>query len=624
MNINAILTFNDKSNPLTEDFDFNIKELNDIKLQSQVYSLPPLYKHLTYRTEELAQIDAAGNLGNPIEAAFSGVDAGQLLMRFLRDLQKFLNKTDNADTTSSEITKILNAKNILAANIAAALSTLTDAPVSNGSTALSNAAAAFKQYLDTDITNTYLAGTLLQFGASQTDSIETVKYINSPVKTDQPEFQTNTKGTLTLVQQADTYQPAVAQEGFLQNNTLSLSYQVQVPIPLTAVPTPPVFLKQEAIQASPDGTQDVKKLTLWDYNFSFILPQDARDQVIIDVKFNSIQADGLVSSSTSTTDLFSALSQYQFVAVDLWKILDTDNPTSPSVQYLNAVKTFANLIENIVAQWSVRSGEPAPVVPPAINTGEEITYQFITRSNYNESGELRSVTLSSLSNNNETIAWPALNIKDTAGLSIELKSEKLTEYSFLYIIPEETSLTHADIQFSFQALDFEKVIVAKTEIKTIRNQELSPGIVTNPLFVLLSGITATDPVSPTYVFNEPINITKPGSDFATQLGLFFMQLFGTATEGKIANIEVSYSQPVSIDEDGNAGPIVKIPVVLLPAVGLSTEIADGIAKTVEEWFDSTKPSTQKADWSVALKVSEEAKPDSILLSISQLVYQLSN
>ena len=628
MYINAILTFNNKSNPFVEDFNLNIKELNEIKLQSQVFSIPPLYNHLIYRTEELAQIGANGNLGDLGTTVFSGVDAGQLLERFLRDFQKFLDKietipAEKAGTISEEITKILEAKKNLASNIATGLSVLASASYSEGSPALSKASAAFKQYLETDITNTYLACVLLQFEASA-DSSQLTKFINALVKTDQPAFQKTTKAALTLIQQADTYQPSITQEDFLQTNTYSLSYQVEIPVPLIAIPGPPSLLRPEAMQASTDGTQDVKKLTLWNYNFSFIIPQDARDQVIIDVKFNATKSDDLLKYSTSTTDLFSALAQYEFVANELLNILEAGNIATPSAQYVNAVKTFAYLIKNVIDQWSVRSAEPAGVVPSALNTVEETTYQYITRSNYNEIGELISITLSSLSNNNENIIWPALSIKDTAGSFIELKSEKQTDNSVLYTIPEEIDARQAAIQFAMQSLDFEKVTVAETRLQTIRNQELLPGIDTNPLFVLQSNVITTAPVSPTYLFDEPINITKPDSNFATELGAFFTQLFGPATDSKIASVEVSYSYPESVDDKGNAGPIVKIPVALLQAVVLSAEVADEIATTAGEWLDTIKLSTQKAEWIVALKVAETDKPGSILLSISQLVYKLSN
>ena len=630
MNIHAILTLNDKSDPLIEDFKFNGLNLNEIKLQSQVFSLPPLYKHFIKRTEELVQIDANGNLGNPHTSTFIEVDACVLFARFLRDLQNFLNKTattpaDKASAISEDVTKILQAKKTLVSNIATGLRILADTTDPGESRALSMASEAFKKYLDANITTAYLANVLLQFEVSQPGNNQSTKYIDSPIKTDRPVSQKSTKGIFTLVQETDTYQSAAAitQGTFLQNKNLNLSYPIEVPIPLNAPPAPLVLVKRDALQASPDGTQIVKELALWNYNITFIMPQAAQDQVIIDINFNASQAADLVNTAAIAKDLFSALAQYEFVANALWKILEADKSTTPSPQYVNAVKTLAYLTENIVNYWSVRLPEPSPEIASVVNTAGEIKHQFTTRSTYNESGQLKSITLSAISGNNETIAWPALSIQSTSGPFIPLIAEKLTEHAVLYAIPEETSITQV-IQLSLLAPHFEKASVAAAQLKTVRNQELIPGITTNPAFVLLSDIVTIAPVSPTYVFDKPIDITKSGSNFTTELQAFFAQLFGAASDGKVVSIEVSYLHPISIDSEGNKGPMIQIPVAMVPPTSLSSATAVDVAKFAEEWFATTKPPIDGAEWALALKVFEEGDPDSIILSIGQLVYQVAN
>ncbi len=632
MNLRAILTLNDKNDPLIEDFKFNSPNLNVVKLQSQVFSLPPLYKHFIKRTEELVQIDANGNLGNPGKVSFSEVDAGVLFARFLLDLEKFLNKAatipvDKAGTIGEEVTKILQAKKTLISSIATGLSILADAGEPGEPHALTMASEAFKQYLDTNITDAYLENVLLRFEVSQPGNNQSHKCVDFFLGADQPAFQKSTKGTFTLVDTTDTYQPAAAitQDIFLQHNTVS--YQVEVPIPLNAPPAPSVFSKQEAVQASPDGTQKVKELTLWNYNLAFIIPQAAQDQVIIDVQFNSFQSDDLVNTSTNTKDLFSALAQYEYVANGLWKILETpaNNSITPSPQYVNAIKTFAYLTENIVNYLSVRLPEPSPEIIPVGNTAGETKYQFITRSNYNESGRLNSITLSGISDNAElAVASPVLSIQSTSGSFIPLKAEKLTEHSVLYLIPEETSVTQV-IQMSLLALDFEKVSVARAQLKVVRNQEMIPGITTNPVFTLISDAVTADPVSPTYIFDTPIDITKTGSNFTIELQAFFAQLFGAASDGKVISIEVSYLQPLSIDSEGNKGPMIQTPVVLLPPTSLSSATAVDVAKAAEAWFVTNQQPIQGAEWALSLKVYEKNDLDSqIILSIRQLVYQLAN
>ncbi|WP_179415200.1 hypothetical protein HDF19_08225 [Mucilaginibacter sp. E4BP6] len=628
MNIHAILNLNDKSTPLIEDLNFNIKDLNEIKLQSQVFSLPPYYKHLIKRTEELAQLDANGNLGNPITTTFNGMDADQLFALFLRDLQKFLNEatnitTNKADALSVQIAKILEAKKTLVSNIAAGLSILAGVADPAESRALNIASKAFEHYLDTDITDAYLANAVLQFEASQPGNNQSFKYLNFSISTDQPSYQKGAKATLSLVQQTDAYQPAITQGNFLQNNALSLSYQVEVPIPLNAPPAPPVLVKQEAVQGSPDGTQIVKELTLWDYNLSFMMPPAVQDQVIIDVKFNPSQADGLVNTAAIIKDLFSALAQYEFVANNLWKILEADNLLPPSVQYINAVKSFAHLTENIVNNWSVRSPELSPVLAIDAAAKGEIKHQFITHSNYNESGSLKSIILSGISTDDEAINWPTLHIQSTSGSFTLLKTEKLTERSVLYLIEEETSVMPV-IKMSFLALPFEKASVADAQLKIIRNQELIPGITTNPAFILISDAVNTVPVSPVYVFDKPIDITKAGSNFTAGLEAFFAQLFGKASDSKLISVEVSYLQPISIDSDGNKGLMIQTPVLLLPPTSLSSAIAAELVTAAETWFATNQPPTQSAEWALALKVFDKNEPDSIILSISQLVYQLGN
>jgi len=628
MNIRAILALNDKSNPLIEDFKFNGLNLNEVKLQSQVFSLPPLYKHLIKRTEELVQIDANGNLGNPGTASFNAVDAGALLVRFLGDLQKFLNKAttipaDKTSTIGEEVTKILQAKKTLVSNIAAGLSILADTTEPGEPHAPNITSEAFKQYLDTNIKDAYLVNALVQFEVSQQGNNQSPKYVDFFLKVDQPALQTTIKGSLTLVNITDNYQSAAAitQGTFLQTNTLS--YQVEVSIPLNLLPEPPVILKREAVQASPDGTQAAQELILWNYNIAFTMPKAAQDQVIIDVQFNSPQPTNLISTSTNIKDLFTALAQYEFVANGLWKILEAAANNSP--QYTNAVKTLTYLTENIVNYWSVRSPEPSPVIALAVNTVGAIKYQFIIRSYHNESGALSSITLSSINNTDEAaVLWPVVYMQNISGSFIFLKEEKLTPHTVQYIIPAGTSLT-SFVQLSWLGLHFEKALSAGGQLKTERNRELINDIATNPSFILMSDAAIADPVSPVYLFDKPIDITKLGSNFTTELQAFFAQLFGAASNGKVAAIEVSYLQPLSIDSEGNKGPVIQTPVLLLPSASLSSATAADVAKAAEEWFAANQQPTQGAEWALSLKVFEKGDPDSkIILSIKQLVYQLGD
>jgi len=70
--------------------------------------------------------------------------------------------------------------------------------------------------------------------------------------------------------------------------------------------------------------------------------------------------------------------------------------------------------------------------------------------------------------------------------------------------------------------------------------------------------------------------------------------------------------------------MIQIPVAMVPPTSLSSATAVDVAKFAEEWFATTKPPIDGAEWALALKVFEEGDPDSIILSIGQLVYQVAN
>ena len=625
MNIRATLALNDNNSSLTKDFKFNVLNLSQIQLQPQVFSLPPLYKHLITRAEELAQIDANGNLGNPVVMNFSAVDAGLFLMRFLEDLEKFLN---NAPATPSEkiielnetIAKIQEAKTKLISKIAAGIDTVTDTANSAGASAFTAAIEAVKQYADTNIQGLYHKNILVQFEASQPGSNHAYQYPNFLVSIDQPEVQMSVKGTFTLQDQTTGYQPATAisKDIFLQPS--AFSYQIEIPVPLKALPEPPALANREAAQTSVDGTQDVKKLTLWNYNLDFAIPQAAQDQVIIEVQFNSVKPDDkIVNTSAASKGLFYALAQYAIVADSLWEILEETAGSS----YINAVKTFAFLTENIANYWPVKSPEPSAVV---VHANETIAnqYQYITRSNY-ENGKLISIMVSGVGNHDGSITgWPVLSLKDISGSFVPLESEKLTDNSVLYLIPEEVNLPMV-IQWLWQGLHFEKVSVASAQLKVIRNQELIGGIATNPAFVLTSAVVNVEQVSPTFLFDTPINITKTDSSFSTELHAFFEELFATISDNIIASMEITYLQPVIIDDVINKDLVTRYPVAIIPKSNVTGAIAVEVVNTAEKWLaDKPDAQTNGAEWAIELMVYDNSAPDLILLTIRQLVYQVNN
>lgn len=628
MNTRAILTLNDKINPLIQDFNFNGINFNEVKIRSGIFSLPPLYTHFINRTEDLARISADGSLADPTTISFKGTDADIFLKRFLNDLERFLNiftiSAGEMDAIDKEVTKVFEAKKTLVSKIATALNTLIDINPASESAALTLAIEALKQYLVINITNAYLLNSLLQFEVSQQSNNQSNKYVNFFLKTDRYAFQGSTKRTLTLVQNPHTYQPAVAvsPEIFLKND--GLGYQIAVPTPLNALPKAPYVLKQEAVQTFADGIQAVNELTVWDYNLAFTVPETAQDEVIVNLQLDAIQHNDPVYPAEFKKDLFSALAQYEYVANELWLILDSpvDDSKTPSPIYINAVTLFASLTENIVNNWSVRSIARSPAV--SSDKSEELKRRFIIRSILNESGQLSSIYLSRIIDNSEpAIGWPQLSIQNKSGSFTPLEAEKLTEHKTLFMVPEEISNPQF-IQLSWVALPYENATNAHAELKVIRNRELISGINTNPAFVLNSDVVNTHPISPAFRFDSPIDITKPDSDFSVELQAFFTKLFGLAANSKLTSIELSYLQPSSIDTEGGAGPLIQTPVALLKLVNLSSTTAIEITRSAQQWLDAQQPSTEAAFWALSLKVYDKNDSDEkVLLFINQLIYRLS-
>lgn len=600
MKTRAILTLPENNDPLVQIFNFSGLNLAEVSIQSQVFALPSLYKHLIKRAEELLPIEANGKLGKATSVSFSNIDAGTLSARFLSDLGKFLDNAATLGLINNDINKLLQAKKVLAANIAAELTILNDTNESVEPRALAMMVESFAQYLDANISHAYRINALVQFELSQAGNNRSRQYITFFPAVDQPAHQTSVTGTLRLAEKKTGSQPETPR-----------SYEVEIPVPLIELPAPPMLLKDEAIQSAPDGAQAVNELTLWNYNLDFILPDAAQDQAIINVRFNGIPANDLLNTATYTKDLFSALAQYEYVAVGLWEILETG--VANSSQYKNAVNTFAYLIENIVDFWSARSARAA------LYSISETTHQFITRSEYNENSDLSAITLYKTSSNNDpNINWPLLSIKGPSGSFIQLQAEKLTDNTFKYIIPAGMD-RQVTIQLSWSRLPFEKVFTADAQLKTERNRELISGTNTNPAFILTSNTLNADSVSPIFRFDSPIDITKPKSNFEIELKAFFAQLFNEITDDKTGSIELNYLQPLSEDSES---PVIRLPVLLVSVTNLSAQTITAVANAAQQWFNTNQPPIKNAKWALSLKVYETKAPDKVILNIEQLEYKL--
>jgi hypothetical protein len=351
--------------------------------QPRFFALMPLYSNLVTRNILVASLNADGTLGAAQDKSYQSIDVELWARRFLEDMDRFLSgpyamAVYNNASIQSELKKVMNAKSSLMPKIAAGLNTVLDVTDTDKQPALISAVDTMTQMLGISLANTYESSVLVQYDsvvdsawqknpglrpaslygqagikaegigsvpgltimAAKTDLSKANSYVNFLLQLDNPAFHKDISGA--FVYNLSHLEFNINSNNVPQNYNTSdwLTFtpllttankpaalhdtdpgKVDVPIPLRNFPELPRIVMQQEEQSYADGTQDVSKLALWNYEFVYTHQHAEQDYVMIKVEFNLRPGDALNALPDQPRDLFTELAQYVNVADQLWALL---------------------------------------------------------------------------------------------------------------------------------------------------------------------------------------------------------------------------------------------------------------------------------------------------------------
>lgn len=665
------------------------------KKQPRFFALMPLYSNLVTRSILVAPLNTDGTLGTAQDKSYQSIDVELWARRFMEDMDRFLSgpyatAVYNNTDLQSELTKVMNAKSSLMPKIAAGLNTVLDVTDPDKQPALTSAVDTMTQMLGISLANTYESSVLIQYDsivdsawqknlghkpaslygqadikaegvgsipgltimAAKTDLSKANSYVNFLLQLDNPAFHKDISGTFEY--NLSHLEFNINSNNVPQNYNTSdwLTFtplltsdkkpaalhdtdpgKVDVPIPLRNFPELPRIVVQQVEQSYADGTQDVSKLSLWNYEFVYTHQHAEQDYVKIKVEFNLRPGVALNTVPDQPRDLFTELAQYVNVADQLWALLQalTDKKsTQDPASVANAVQTFGVLASNVALYWSTRLKSSDLYTHPHDRMVSQPNYSFNARVGYRENKDLNGLILTRLdATPGPNNTWPDVYVQIPAtGLFMQLQMQTPQQNATTYLVPPEVVIPPVAwpvFKIVWPNLNLATVQNARTQMNVQRNQNLLDNVPTNPVFIFTTDtIIAPSVVTPLNNFSRRVNINSLGNSLIDALNACFTALFGSSMAGQKVTFELRYGfELVPPSGEGDEGLVTYLPIGLYPNQTLSAYTAANLNTIVQTWKGINNPVERGGEWVFSMKLYSQVTGNTYsLMNIEHLVYKI--
>ncbi|MDT8758460.1 hypothetical protein MZO42_07105 [Sphingomonas psychrotolerans] len=408
---------------------------------------------------------------------------------------------------------------------------------------------------------------------------------------------------------------------------------VVAPLPLRTYPALPQLLAQTTPAQDP-ATTDVATAAQWRYVVDVGHRAVVQDELGFNIEVNI--RSGTQSLAASPREmLIAALAQYNYVASDLWQILEAipaARSNQPADEILvAAIGTFIDLSGAIARAWAQLWGpSPAPTADAETEPPTGPVYASYDLSGHlaADQGVLQSVTLTGNGEAPGPGGWPELWIR-FAGKLIQLDAQDPAGNTRLYKFPAGSRVpADAELVFElrFPGLASGNYHNARSSAAVVRNAHLMPndGPATREPFVYRTPfLTFADEATPLVTNSNRLPIgsfTKTDYAALTQM---FHDIFDGPGTGLQISVAVHYNYWLA--EAAVGDPLTtSLPVLLMPRSTYLSTLPQQLADSLTTWQSNNDPSKVGGEWQIAVSLYSAVEPtlDRPVLQLQRIISPL--
>lgn len=397
-----------------------------------------------------------------------------------------------------------------------------------------------------------------------------------------------------------------------------------IPVPLRAFPTPPSLseqafiplVKQVGADSEVSGEELLRQARLWKYACHYEYVGAAHDKILASIKLN-VPSSSFVQATfndADNPDLFAALVQFMAVYPEIANDLDEYLATGTDRKVAeNAIASFAWLAQRAAIAWAAWRSESVLHDVVDQNSPE---YHFVIVQRAEEINGVSALVVSVIADG--ALRLPKLPVVEIAGYRTEPRTIPQTDPSesvSYYFVSDQTQqiLTYNDGRdLSTRSLVFDYFDVLKVEnawagAAVKRNEDLVPGEITNPAFVLQSPVVRfinvlTPLLDPDVEINMADFTTPQPARLANFLSNFLIAFFEGAQTVLNEKRTILMNAYYSYGFDPGASQVpdlnVMIPVLLTLPTSISilpqnlspeSPFVSSVSEVINQWFAQNSP-----------------------------------
>jgi hypothetical protein len=395
----------------------------------------------------------------------------------------------------------------------------------------------------------------------------------------------------------------------------------KAPVPLRPPPSPPSVSGQTAAATREEDHPELEDLTEWTFGVAYSHEHAEQDEVLLTLTCNP--ADDLRSDpssppdrSPSGPDLAEELAAYASLAPVLKEIIGLPaerllTQTDKRAKILAALGSAATLIGAVAEAWARHWSDEEPVPPPPpyeARLGESRRFRIAAqRRDGGDALEALTLTLEDGEGPSPGGRPPAVEVLGRAGELTRLEVKEVEPGRRWRYEPEEGAEPIRDglaLRLEWTALDVVATQRARASLSARRNENLEPGVATNPVFVMSTAtVSAGSAAMPLLRWSGEWRLD---GELEQALAEGLETLFEEGPELLVA-VRLSYGYQPAKPEDSSADVTSVIPVALLPELPPApATIAKAVAEAAARWEKGARPAGKEGAWLVALTLSRPA------------------
>lgn len=413
-----------------------------------------------------------------------------------------------------------------------------------------------------------------------------------------------------------------------------------LPVPLRALPAPPLLLDQRATATAAGPRPPLQEAAQWTFSVTWAHEHAAQDELRLQAAFN-LPGPPAAEPLAAGSDLAAELWRWASVADRLrerlsWYAADPERGPAPAGVLDNAAHSLAELLEPVVGAWEghwAGGGAAGAEAGAADGDRYDCRVRVVRQAGGERLLEAVELTLPTPSARpSPTGAWPQLawQLPDETFVTLTPDGAGPHDGTLRYLPPDGARLPSRPLptlRASWVGLPVATVQNGRAQLSVRRNEQLVPGVPTRDPFVMTTPlVTAPDVATPALAWSDelPLSGTTLAASVAAALGELFGPLAEAPLDAPPVTIQLAYGhQLIAPDPDsGGEGMRSWLPVALWPHQPLSSTLATAIADAADGWLRAVRPSPEGAAWGLSLTLSSnlprrDSRP---LLTLERLVW----